>query len=245
MVHRKTELLFRNFLSEKIEEKLTQHWNSHKNKFVDNGDNLIFFYLPGEELEHREKLRAFLNYYRNEESEGNKKQGTHEHANIVVVVEDPSVFMNFRGWEEDIVFCYSLDNMENSMRQLVNRLRCYPFNKNAPVEKIKIKSKGKFDLEDVHDICYCLADGNFTEIHLSNGKRRIESKAISFIDERLGKSSCMGRIGRSYMINRNRIFRVDSIEQKVHFTVNHNCPNRVISFGDTYIKRIREFVYWY
>lgn len=240
-----TELFFRNFPKPELEHEIQEQWRLHKDKFVDDGEHLIFFHLPGDDLEHRSQLRAFLNHYRNEEAEDNKQSNGDKHARIVVTANRPSVFFNFFGWEEDINFCFSLDQIENSMKQLVKRLRDYPYNKNAPIEKLKIKSKGKFDLEPIQDICYCLADGNFTEIHLSNGKRRVESKAISFINDRLEKVASMGRIGRSYIINRNRVFRVDSKEHKVYFTANRNCPSRVLIFGDTYMKRIREFVYWY
>ncbi|MCL6265069.1 LytTR family transcriptional regulator DNA-binding domain-containing protein [Flagellimonas myxillae] len=240
-----TELFFRNFNNLDVEATLQTQWDLHKDKFVDDGEHLVFFYLPNDDLEQRSRLRAFLSHYRNEEEEDNRQSSQYHHARIAVVGDKPSVFFNFYGWEEDISFCFSLEDVGRSMRQLVKRLRCYPYNKNAPIEKLKIKSKGKFDLEPIQDICYCLADGNFTEIHLGNGKRRVESKAISFINDRLQKVASMGRIGRSYIINRNRVFRVDSKEHKVYFTANRNCPSRVLTFGDTYMKRIREFVYWY
>lgn len=244
MISEKTQPKFEHFPNLESEKKIEKQWVLNKNSFVDNGEELIFFYLEDDMLENRIKLRGFLNYYRNDERESNKQKNTNHHARIVVAVREASLFYNFFGWEEDISFCYNLeDESGRAMKQLVNRLMYYPFDKNAPIEKIKIKSKGSFDLETINDICYCIADGNYTEIHLGNGKKRVESKAIAFIEKRLSSVSCIQKIGRSYMINRNRILKVDS--KKVWFAANHGCAIREVSFGPDYIKRIRKFIYWY
>ncbi|MCK0189700.1 LytTR family transcriptional regulator DNA-binding domain-containing protein [Arenibacter sp. F20364] len=244
MVNKETILEFENFPDLKSEESIKRQWALNKNAFVDNGEKLVFFYLEDNQLEDRIKLRGFLSYYRNNERELNKQKNLHNHARIVVTVREASLFYNFYGWEEDISFCYNLDkDASDVMKKLVNRLMYYPFDKNAPIEKMKIKSKGSFDLEFISDICYCVASQNYTEIHLANGKKRLESKAIAFIEKRLNNVSCIQKVGRSYMINRNRILKVDA--EKVWFTANHGCPSRIVSLGPEYIKRIRKFVYWY
>lgn len=244
MVGTGTLLEFENFPDLESEESIKRQWALNKNAFVDNGEKLVFFYLEDNQLDDRIKLRGFLSYYRNNERELNKQRNLNNHARIVVTVSEASLFYNFYGWEEDISFCYNLDNdASDVMKKLVNRLMYYPFDKNAPIEKMKIKSKGSFDLEFITDICYCVASQNYTEIHLANGKKRLESKAIAFIEKRLSTVSCIQKIGRSYMINRNRILKVDA--EKVWFTANQGCPSRVVSLGPEYIKRIRKFVYWY
>ena len=239
MVSKNTILEFENFPDLESEESIKRQWALNKNAFVDNGEKLVFFYLEDSRLEDRIRLRGFLSYYRNNERELNKQGNLHNHARIVVTVKEASLFYNFYGWEEDISFCYNLDNdTGHVMKKLVNRLMYYP-----PIEKIKIKSKGSFDLEFIYDICYCVASQNYTEIHLANGKKRLESKAIAFIEKRLSNVSCIQKVGRSYIINRNRILKVDA--EKVWFTANHGCPSRIVSLGPEYIKRIRKFVYWY
>lgn len=245
LVQKNKKPKFKNFNDEILEEILNRQWNLHKNKYVDNDEQLVFYKLNGDELEHREELREFISCYRNDENEQNKKKSSRLHAQIVVAVDHPSVFFNFSGWEEDIVFCFNLNNLVSSMKQLVKRLRLYPFDINAPKEKLKIKSKGVVDLESVENICYCLADGNYTEIHLSNGKVRVESKAIAFIEKRLLKIASIDRINRGYILNRNRVYRINSKDGKVYFTSSDGAAERVLSFSETMIKRIKEFVYWY
>lgn len=244
MVRQTTTLEFENFPDVRSEENLEKLWALYKNAFVDNGEPLVFYFLEDGSLDDRVKLRGFLSYYRNKERERNRQSNTNEHARIVVVIKDDSLFYNFYGWEEDISFCYNLDmDAGHSMKKLVNRLMYYPFDKNAPIEKMKLRSKGNFDLEFISDICYCVASQNYTEIHLANGKKRLESKAIGFIEKRLDSVSCIQKIGRSYMVNRNRILKVDA--EKVWFTANNGCPSRIVRLGPEYIKRIRKFVYWY
>lgn len=239
------EPIFRNFVKEEDKEKILHHWELHKNKYVEGPDDLIFFYLKGDSIDDRVNLRAFLSHLRATESNTNELNDTNVHAKVVVVGNDSTTFFNFYGWEEDIVFCYALIDSERSMKFLVKRLMHYPYRTDSPVEKLRIKSKGKQDTEPIYKICYCKADGNFTEIHLSNGRMRVESKAISFIEERLKSIASMERINRTFLINRNRVFRINSSKGEVYFTADKDCGQRVVTFSEVMIKRIKDFVYWY
>ena len=129
MVQVSIEPIFRNFVREEPKEIILRHWQLYKNKYVETSDELIFFFLKNESIEERVNLRAFLSHLRASETDFNELNNSDRHARVVIVSENPSIFFNFYGWEEDVVFCYCLKDGEKSMKHLVNRLMQYPYQK--------------------------------------------------------------------------------------------------------------------
>lgn len=239
------KLDFRNFADETKEDKIREAWRLHKNRLVLEGDPIVFFYLPGDGLKERMDLRRFITQFRNGEEEANIRRNENKHCPMVIVADTEVTFMNFNGWQEDIDFCYSLQNSDSAMKNLVRRLVRYPFDKTAPNERLKTRTKGRIRLEPIFKICYFLADGSFTEVRLSNGTKRVESKRIKFYEELLKSIATLERIHRSYIINRDRVLTIDSKANKVVFSADFGRDPREVTFTEEILKRIKKFVYWY
>jgi two-component system LytT family response regulator len=79
--------------------------------------------------------------------------------------------------------------------------------------KIKLESSGGFLLVEPKDIFYCLADWNYTEVHLTNGQKEIVSMNIGRVEKLLSNASFF-RISRSAIINLAYIVKVNRILRK-------------------------------
>ena len=227
-----------------MEKSILSQWERHKNKVVDTDEAIVFFYIHDDSLEQRKDLKRFLTWYRGQEQESNDEKDKTDFARIVVVGDTSNTFMNFYGWEEDIDFCFSLAECERSMKHMVRRLVRYPFHKECPIEQLKTRSKGRIDLDPMHGICFLKSDGAYTEIHMSNGKIKLESKRLKYFEELLSSLAIFNRVNRFFILNRNRVLTVDNLEGKVIFLANVSREIK-IAFKPEMLKRIKVFVYWY
>ncbi|WP_157957247.1 LytTR family DNA-binding domain-containing protein [Winogradskyella tangerina] len=233
MLNIQTELDFINFSNEAYIEQIESQWHNLKNAYLEDIENINFFYIPDGSQTSREQLRGYLSL-----SKLNNKP-----SHTVLVSEDKN--LGFVGWEEEIVCFYHINDSGDlsAMNCLIDRLMKFPMYKDAILKKLKIRSKGYFDLVDTQDILYCTGSGAFTEIYLSDGKKRIESKPLSDTEQRLAGINSIQRLGKSHIINRNRVLKIDGND--VWFVTNPNTPKHKAYFGNSYIKRLRKFVYWY
>ncbi len=69
--------------------------------------------------------------------------------------------------------------------------------------KITLPDQDGFQVLNVKDILYCKADGNYTEIFLSN-KKLVISKTLKYFEDALADFA-FARIHKSYMVNVNEI----------------------------------------
>ncbi len=86
--------------------------------------------------------------------------------------------------------------------------------------KLKISSINSHILIDPSDIIYCAAEGAYTDIHLSNGNVEIANTYISKI-EKLLKEYRFFRIGRSALINMDKLWKVSRSDNSCTLLANN------------------------
>jgi len=74
---------------------------------------------------------------------------------------------------------------------------------------IKLNTRSGFLLMDTADIIYCMADGNYTDIHLTGGRKETVSCNLGRLEEDLPVDSFF-RISRSALINLDFLVRVNT-----------------------------------
>lgn len=74
--------------------------------------------------------------------------------------------------------------------------------------QIRISSTNNHILIDPVDIVYCEADGAYTTIYLENGTREIANTYLGILEKKLS-STRFFRISRSYLINLERLSKID------------------------------------
>ncbi|NRD23367.1 response regulator transcription factor [Winogradskyella litoriviva] len=72
--------------------------------------------------------------------------------------------------------------------------------------KITIPQQDGFEVIETSDIMYCKADDNYTEIYLSNNKKKLVSKTLKYIEESLTDAN-FARVHKSYLVNVNEIVK--------------------------------------
>jgi len=72
--------------------------------------------------------------------------------------------------------------------------------------KITLPQQDGFEILDTADIMYCKADDNYTEIYLNNNKKKLVSKTLKYIEERL-KDGNFARVHKSYLVNVNEVVK--------------------------------------
>lgn len=76
----------------------------------------------------------------------------------------------------------------------------------AVTGKITIPQQSGFEVLSTKDILYCKADDNYTEIYLSNNKRKVVSKTLKYFETALGNYN-FARVHKSYLINLNKVIK--------------------------------------
>ncbi len=71
---------------------------------------------------------------------------------------------------------------------------------NPVEEKITIPTQDGFEVLQLEDILYCKADDNYTEIFLSNNKKKLVSKTLKYFEDMLSPNG-FARIHKSYLVN--------------------------------------------
>jgi len=72
--------------------------------------------------------------------------------------------------------------------------------------KITIPQLEGFEVINTSDILYCKADDNYTEIYMSNNKKKLVSKTLKYFEEALSNSS-FARVHKSYLVNVNEVVK--------------------------------------
>ncbi|OIQ28838.1 MAG: DNA-binding response regulator [Bacteroidetes bacterium MedPE-SWsnd-G2] len=79
--------------------------------------------------------------------------------------------------------------------------------KTTPIEgKLTIPQQDGFEILNTSDILYCKADDNYTEIYLTNNRRKVVSKTLKYFDDLL-KGSSFARVHKSYLVNVNEVVK--------------------------------------
>lgn len=77
---------------------------------------------------------------------------------------------------------------------------------NAVAGKITIPQQDGFEVINTADILYCKADDNYTEIYLTNEKKKLVSKTLKYFEDILVDSH-FSRVHKSYLVNVNEIVK--------------------------------------
>ena len=72
--------------------------------------------------------------------------------------------------------------------------------------KITIPQLDGFEVLETANILYCKADDNYTEIHLSNNKKKVVSKTLKYFEDALSESG-FARVHKSYLVNVNEVVK--------------------------------------
>lgn len=73
-----------------------------------------------------------------------------------------------------------------------------------PNGKITLPQQDGFDVIETADILYCKADDNYTEIFLTNNKRKVISKTLKYFEDLLAENG-FARVHKSYLVNLNEV----------------------------------------
>ena len=72
--------------------------------------------------------------------------------------------------------------------------------------KITIPQQRGFEVLNTADVLYCIADDNYSEIYLNNGKKKLVSKTLKYVQEVL-KDANFARVHKSYLVNVDEIVK--------------------------------------
>ena len=117
------------------------------------------------------------------------------------------------------------------LSETINRLRTRPQNDISaqiqkltdylqPSNRLKINTRTGYILINAKDIVYCKADGNYTDIFLTNGKKEVASMNLGKSYSHLQVNTSFKRLGRSLVINEDYIFKIDRSEKAIHLQAN-------------------------
>ena len=188
-------------------------------------NKLSFFYLKEDTLENRILLRKLIN--------------TNDKEHFVVVSANKEVA--FLAWKANVLaFMYYQKEVAVGFYEFLIRLKKYPPIKEEVKEKLKISFKGGFELVAIASICFCVGSGNYTYIYLENGTRKCISYPLNVLEKRIKEVPFLNRIGKSFIVNINRIKKVQS-----QHLVFKGATEIELKLGDIYIKRVKQNLLWY
>lgn len=104
---------------------------------------------------------------------------------------------------------YKTEKKTDNLADKIDKLKCF-----LQPEKIKFNTKTGFLLLNPEDIVYCKADGNYSYLFLSNGKKEYITKQLGQIECQLLDDHFF-RISRTIVINMNYLSSVDRKSKKV------------------------------
>jgi DNA-binding LytR/AlgR family response regulator len=188
-------------------------------------NKLSFFYLKEDTLENRILLRKLIN--------------TNDQEHFVVVSANKEVA--FLAWKANVLaFMYYQKEVAVGYHEFLIRLKKYPPILEEVKEKLKISFKGGFELVAIASICFCVGSGNYTYIYLENGTRKCISYPLNVLEKRIKEVPFLTRIGKSFIVNINRIKKVQS-----QHLVFKGATEIELKLGDIYIKRVKQNLLWY
>lgn len=72
---------------------------------------------------------------------------------------------------------------------------------------------------DLNRVLYMQADDHYTDVYYTTGAHFLVPFGLGWVDERLDampeRRSQFLRLGRKYIINRNRIFRINTVKEQI------------------------------
>ena len=212
-----------NFPELKYAKEMEDRWAQFSIKGL---DEVSFFYLDNDEVSSRVLLRKILNSTKN--------------GHCILVSENKS--MAFLAWKANLLAFFHFDDKEisQSWTGLINRIKKYPPSEEQIEEKLRINFKGGFDLVNIKNICFCVGSGNYTYIYLESGIKKCISYPLSNLEKRLKDVGFLKRIGKSFIVNINRVKKIN--KEEIVFKGSKEID---LKLGSVYIKRIKQNLLWY
>lgn len=188
-------------------------------------DKLVCCYLEDDDAQNRIILRQLVN--------------NNKHNHYVLISKQSG--LAYLAWKANVLgFIHHNDAGNISTNSFLERLKKYPPKTEKVEEKLRINFKGGFDLVSLEHICFCVGSGNYTEIYLDNGTKKCMSYPLSTLEKRLGQVPFLNRIGKSFIVNLNRIQKVQT-EQLLF----KGKTAITLKLSTTYIKRVKQNLLWY
>lgn len=184
--------------------------------------SLSLCYLEDDSQQNRVILRKLLN-------------NNNEH----VVVVSKNKELSFLAWKAN-TFGFILLEDKTIDNSITERLKKYPPTNTKIDEKLRINFKGGFDLVNISTICFCVGSGNYTEIFLDDGTKKCISYPLSNLEKRLQEVGFLSRIGKSFIVNINKIKKVQT-----DYILFKGSTEIKLNLGNIYIKRVKKNLLWY
>lgn len=127
---------------------------------------------------------------------------------------------------------YSDNNESNEENILRHKHIEDPLNR-----KIGVLTRDGYHLIHLNEISYIKADNNYSEFHLTNGKKMVHSKNLKSVEEFIPKSSFL-RISR-FTIIRTDCIKIYNSSDGGFFVLNDGSKH---SLGNTYKKELKSFI---
>lgn len=109
------------------------------------------------------------------------------------------------------------DDRQREITELLSKLN------NTKSSKVKLNTRTGYFLIDPGEVCFCKADGNYTQIRLISGNTEITALNLGGVERKFGNGDFF-RISRSYLINLNFLKQVD----RKSSTCNLECKEGLI-----------------
>ena len=128
-----------------------------------------------------------------------------------------------------------------SRRSLANMITRIDSSYKIEPPKLKFNHLSGFYLINYDEICYCKSDGNYTDIVLSNNNTIMVSKKIKDVAQKIAIFPHIIRIGKSYMINLEKVSRID----ESYIFLRGDEKTIKLKLSAVYLRRIKEIMLWY
>lgn len=187
--------------------------------------DLAWLYLPDASKESRTHLRKCLQ--------------TYEALNTIIV--SPDIAVGELAWKTNAYHFLWTENHEvfpyytALLERLTQKIEFKPMSR-----KVKIKFQGGIDVFGVENICYAVADGNYTVIYLDNGIKKTVTMKLKDLDQNLQNLPHFKRIGKSFIVNIDKIKRIRN--NKAEFDTDKGLK---LVLSPLYKKRLVKELLWY
>lgn len=110
---------------------------------------------------------------------------------------------------------------------------------NLDDKKIAISDRSGFQILYQNTISYCMAQGNYTEIFLIGGEKKVVSKAIGVLENKLDeKSFC--RVHKKYLINLNQVVFIEKGNPYTVYLKNGDHVHVSPKYKDDLLNKMRQ-----
>lgn len=106
---------------------------------------------------------------------------------------------------------------------------------------LKISTSTELVRIQIDDIAFIVADGNYSDVYLVNGKPHKMTFKLHFFDETLQKlaDNMFVRVGKSLIVNRNYIYIINVVNQELVLSGNRLRANFKLKASREALKQLK------